>query len=183
MDFISQIIEDVVESVVEERWLPVVGYEGLYEVSDLGRVRSLKSGKIMKPKLEKNGYMRTCLTNNKQEKTISIHRLILQTFQPTEEKLQCDHINHIKTDNRLVNLRWATISQNSRFRKKREGLSSQYMGVAWAKYDKKWKTGCRIDGKTIHLGYFDDEREAGLAYNNFVISKGLQDFVILNEIN
>ena len=170
---------------MEEKWLPIVGYEGKYEVSDLGQVKSFvrcKDGKIMSPSKDKDGYLSIKLSKDKVV-NYRVHRLILQTFQPTEEDLVCDHINHIKNDNRLVNLRWATISQNSRYVKKREGLTSQYRGVSWYKKCNKWYSCCRLNGKRFWIGLFDDEREAGLAYNNFVISKELQDFVILNEIN
>jgi hypothetical protein len=166
---------------MEENWLPVVGYEGLYEVSDLGRVKGLKRGKILKPKLEKNGYARATL-HNKGEKKCSIHRLVLQTFLPIEDEMDCDHINHIKNDNRLANLRWCSRSQNIRYKLKKEGLSSQYKGVCWAKGNNKWHTKCRLNGKIIHIGYFDDEREAAKAYNEFIIKHNLQDFAILNDL-
>jgi len=179
MDFISQIIDEVVESVVEERWLPIVGFEK-YQVSDLGRIKSFmrcKDGKIIKPTIDTN-YCRVTLSDRK---FYLFHRLILQAFQPTEEDLVCDHINHVKTDNRLCNLRWATISQNSRHKLKCKSSSSQYKGVSWAKKDKKWRAVCCVDGKNIHLGLFKTEEEGAKAYNDFVISKGL-DFAILNEI-
>jgi hypothetical protein len=166
---------------IEENWLPIAGYEGLYEVSDLGRVKNIKTGRIMKPKLEKNGYTRATL-HNKGEKKCYIHRLVLQTFLPIEDKMDCDHRNHIKNDNRLVNLRWATNSENARFQKKREGLTSQYIGVSWYKRNNKWQTKCNLNGKTIYIGYFDDEREAAKAYNEFIIKHNLQDFAILNDL-
>ena len=182
MDFISQIIDEVVESVVEERWLPVTDYEGLYEVSDLGRIRGLKSGKILVCENMKNGYVKAHLWN-KTAKNFYIHRLVLQAFQPTEEDLVCDHENHIRNDNRLVNLRWATYSQNLRYRPKREGLTSQYLGVYKPLSRKRWRARCLFNGKTIHIGCFDTEEEGAKAYNDFVIKHNLQDFNILNEIN
>ena len=185
MDFISQIINEVVESVVEERWLPIVGYEGKYEVSDLGRVKSFaryKNGKILKLSSIDNGYLQIQLWSV-LKKFHLVHRLVLQAFLPIDEELDCDHINHITNDNRLVNLRWATNSQNIRYQPKREGCSSRYKGVSWFKRDNNWKTQCKIDGKTIHIGCFDDEDEAGKAYNEFIIKNDLQDFTHLNEIN
>jgi hypothetical protein len=179
MDFISQIIDEVVDSVVEERWLPIVGYEGLYEVSDLGRVKSFaryKDGKILKPTIY-GGYLRVEL----KDKTNKIHRLVLQAFLPIDEFKQVNHMNHIKTDNRLCNLEWCSPSENLRFRKKREGLSSQYIGVCWFKRDKKWRASCCIDSKVIHIGYFDDEHDAGRAYNEFIIKHNLQHFTMLNH--
>jgi hypothetical protein len=182
MDFISQIIGEVIESVVEEEWRPIVGYEGLYEVSNLGRVKGLKRGKILKCEITRDGYVRATLCKKNVENRFSVHRLVLQTFQPTEEELDCDHVNFIKNDNRLVNLRWATSSQNTRFQNKREGCSSQHIGVYKTTRGKPWRAMCRIDGVKVHLGTFDTEEEAGRAYNNFVISKGLQDFVNLNKL-
>lgn len=185
MDFISQIIDEVVESVVEERWLPVTDYEGLYEVSDLGRVKSFakcKDGKILTGEIRKDNYTRVNLYKKNVIKNYAVHRLVLQAFNPTEEKLDCDHINHIRNDNRLVNLRWVTSSQNMRYQPKREGLTSQYLGVCKTPCG-KWQSACRFNGKKIHLGRFDIEEEAGKAYNDFVIKHNLQDFTHLNEIN
>ena len=180
MDFISQLINEVVESVVEERWMPIVGFEK-YQVSDLGRIKN-KSGKILKCE-NKDEYIRVTLYKKSKSVHRFVHRLVLQAFNPMEEDLECDHINHIKSDNRLVNLRWVTKSQNSRFQKKREGCLSQYLGVSWYKRGNKWRAMCRLDGKNLYFGCFETEEEAAKAYNDFVISKGLQDFVILNEIN
>jgi len=171
---------------MEENWLPVAGYEGLYEVSDLGRVKSLakcgKQERILKPKIRKDGYLGITLTHNKKQNVFPIHRLVLQTFQPTKKYLICDHKNHIKNDNRLCNLRWATISENTRFQKKRKGLTSKYIGVSWAKGNNKWRAMCSIENKLQHIGLFDDEREAGKAYNEFIIKHNLQDFVFLNDL-
>jgi len=183
MDFISQIIDEVVESVVEERWLPVTDYEELYEVSDLGRIKGLKRGKILANKNMENGYIQALLYKNGVRNYYKVHRLVLQAFQPTEEDLVCDHENHIRNDNRLVNLRWATSSQNNRYRPKREGCSSQYLGVYKSLSRKPWQAACSIDGKKIHLGCFDTEEEGAKAYNDFVIKHNLQDFTHLNEIN
>ena len=179
MDFIFQIIDEVVESVVEEKWLPIVGYEK-YEVSDLGRIK--RFGKIKTPYIEKTGYVTYCMSKNGKTKTELCHRLVLMTFNPTEKELDCDHINHIKNDNRFVNLRWVTHSQNSRYRQKREGLTSQYLGVSKYPRGKPWRVSCSIDGIKIHIGMFDDEHDAGRAYNEFIIKNNLQDFNDLNVV-
>lgn len=163
----------------EERWLPIVGYEN-YEVSDLGRVRNVKSGKIKISYTEKTGYITFCLSKNGKQKTELCHRLVLKTFFPIDEKLDCDHINHDKSDNRLCNLRWATKSQNSRNVKKRKG-TSQYLGVSWSKTFNKWRVNCRLNLKDKYIGLFDDEHDAGRAYNEFIIKNDLQDFTTLND--
>jgi hypothetical protein len=161
---------------MEEEWRTILGYD--YEVSNLGNVKNVKTGKILKCALVTNGYLQTTLYN-KGQKRFKVHRLVLQTFNPTEEDLECNHKNHIKTDNRLCNLEWVSKSQNMRFRKKWKSLS-KYKGVSFDK--KKWRTQCSLNGKQIHLGYFDTEEEGAKAYNNFVIKNGLQDFNLLNDI-
>ena len=108
-----------------EKWRPVVGYEGLYEVSNLGRVKSLPrvedqfygtrltSERILKQSPDKKGYMMAWLYKNKKRATMKVHRLVAIAFIPNSEcKPQIDHINAIKTDNRLCNLRWCTGKEN-----------------------------------------------------------------------
>jgi hypothetical protein len=163
-----------------ETWLPIVGYEGKYEVSDFGNVRNAKTGKIMKPSTDKNGYCYIGLNNNGL-KLFKVHRLVLLTFLPIEEVKEVNHKNHIISDNRLENLEWCSHSENTRFRKKWKGTSSQYKGVCWHKNHNKWNVYCSINGKQINIGTFDDEHDAGKAYNDFVIKHNLQ-FTILNII-
>ena len=99
------------EAVIET-FKPVRGYDGLYEVSDYGCVRSLRSGKILKIQL-KRGYTYTSLTNQKT-KHFSIHRLVWEAFNCTiPEGMQIDHIDGDKTNNKLSNLRVVTPKENS----------------------------------------------------------------------
>jgi hypothetical protein len=163
-----------------ENWKSIVGFEN-YEVSDLGNVRNVKSGKVLKPQNNK-GYFRVGLYHEGQQYLFSVHRLVLQTFIPNDEKLECDHINHIITDNRLENLRWITSSQQQRHKRKRKNCSSKYIGVCFVYNKNLWKAVCNIDGKNVYIGCFKDENDAGKAYNDFVINHNLQDYVILNDI-
>jgi hypothetical protein len=168
---------------MEEEWRDINGYEGLYQVSNFGNVKSFPrngtKGGNLKPALV-GGYHQVKLY--KDDKRFLVHRLVLQAFLPTEEKMEVDHINHDKTDNRLENLRWLTRSQNNRYQKKRDGKTSQYIGVSKINNKKPWRTHCKINGKVINIGHFATEEEAGRAYNNFIIKHNLQEFVMLNDI-
>ena len=97
---------------IEEVWKPVVGYEGLYEVSNLGKVKSLPKKGFKKEVIRKtgrdirNGYVTVMLRKNNIPYTKRIHSLVVEAFLgiKTTKKLVTNHINGIKTDNRLENL-------------------------------------------------------------------------------
>jgi hypothetical protein len=109
-----------------ETWLPVVGYEGLYEVSNMGRVKSLARivyGKRRKTLYERilapvkfpAGYLGVQLCKNCVPKRHSIHRLVMTAFNPNpDNKEHIDHIDYNKQNNCLSNLRWATNLENQR---------------------------------------------------------------------
>jgi hypothetical protein len=100
----------------EERWLPIPGYEGLYEVSDLGRVRSKKRSsewRLINPKTTSKGYKVIGLYTNGNREVVQIHRLVLSAFVGPRPKgcFGC-HNNGIASDNKLPNLRWDTQAGN-----------------------------------------------------------------------
>ncbi len=94
-----------------ERWLPVVGYEGTYEVSDQGRVRGPKG--LIKPKPTKNGYVRTELWRRSERYRPLLHRLVATHFIANPlGKPVVNHIDCNRTNNAASNLEWATHSEN-----------------------------------------------------------------------
>lgn len=109
-----------------EVWKDAVGYEGLYQVSNLGSVRSLdkwiernkgsyiKKGKLMTPQLEKNGYYVVRLWDkNGKRTTLGIHRLVAMTFiSNPENKPEVNHKDLDKSNNTVNNLEWSTRSEN-----------------------------------------------------------------------
>jgi len=98
-----------------EEFRDIQGYEGLYQISNLGRIKSLKfkKEKILKCIEEKDKYLIINLYNKKQ-KMHKVHRLVLLSFKPEEyfEGAVCNHKNSIRCDNRLDNLEWCTPKEN-----------------------------------------------------------------------
>jgi hypothetical protein len=96
-----------------EVWKDVVWYEWLYMVSNMGRVYSLLSNKIKKVSVGKFWYGHLALNNNRVRKEYLIHRLVAIAFlENKENKPQVNHINGMKSDNRVENLEWVTQSEN-----------------------------------------------------------------------
>lgn len=97
-----------------ESWLPVIGYEGLYEVSDKGNVRSLfRYKKQLKPSKGNNGYLSVELFKGKQGKRVSIHRLVATAFISNPQNLpQVNHKDENKHNNCVENLEWCSAKYN-----------------------------------------------------------------------
>lgn len=125
--------------MILEIWKPICGYETLYEISNLGNVKSLSriyfSGRnnstkkvigsyIMKPRYTKVGYCRVVLTKNGVSKDKYIHRLVAETFLPNSDNLtDVNHINENKHDNRVENLEWGSHVDNCNYGTRNERLS------------------------------------------------------------
>jgi hypothetical protein len=153
----------------KEIWKDVIGYEGLYEVSNLGRVKSLKYNrkKILNPAIDSRGYLHVNISKNNICKTTKVHKLVAICFLnhiPSGMKLVVDHINNNQLDNRVDNLQIITQKENSL--KSHCKYSSKYVGVCWDKREYKWKSQIRINGKLNFLGRFVNEQEASQAYQN-----------------
>jgi hypothetical protein len=163
---------------MEEIWKDIPNYEGLYQVSNFGRVKSLprkvynsKGFYITKERILKAGlsrkYFCVVLSNTINFKTFKVHQLVAISFLnhtiDRKQKLVIDHINNIQTDNRVENLQ--IITQRKNCSKDAKG-SSKYTGVSWCKFKKKWVTRFKINGKYLHLGYFTNELDASNAYQN-----------------
>ncbi len=125
--------------MVEELWKPVSGYEGLYEVSNHGRMRSLArnttSGKILSPVFTWQGYARVHLWKNGKAKYHAVHRIVAEAFIPNPEgKPMVNHIDENKSNNHAGNLEWVTHIENCY-----HGTGIQRMSKALTNHPRKSK--------------------------------------------
>lgn len=109
-----------------EFWLPVRGYENLYEVSNFGNVRSLdrfvsakqngkrlQKGVMLRPGKDSRGYLQVCLNKESRPEMRLVHRLVMKAFMPIDiDRNDVNHIDSNRTNNNLENLEWVTKSEN-----------------------------------------------------------------------
>ena len=152
---------------MREQWKDIKGYEGLYQISDLGNIKNTTTNKPMSTHLNSEGYERVGLSKDGRARNEQVHQLMAITFlnhKPNGVTKVVDHIDNNKSNNRLDNLQ--VINHRLNCSKDRKGYSSKYVGVRWVKKDKKWRAEIQIDGKYNYLGQFDCELRAAKAYND-----------------
>ena len=112
---------------MKEIWKDIEGFEKLYQVSNLGRIRSLFRYKIiLNPEKTRNGYLRVMLCKEGKRKHYLIHRLVAQAFIPNPNNLpEINHKNEIKTDNNLNNLYWCDSNHNCNYGTRNDRISSK----------------------------------------------------------
>lgn len=169
-------------NIQQEIWKDVKDFEGYYQISNLGRVKSLKRivprsdnkirtifERILANSFDKDGYARVCLSKNGKLKHFRINILVGLAFlgiPDFENGYIFDHKNNIKTDNRVFNLQIISTRENTSKDKFRLHTSSKYVGVSLEKSSKKWVANIRINGKATKIGRFANEYDAHLAYQN-----------------
>ena len=152
-----------------EIYKDVIGYEGIYQVSNLGNIKSLKFNKerLLNPCKDLDGYYKINLLINGLSKSRLVHQLVAESFlnhTRCKYKFVVDHINDNPTDNRLENLQVITHRENAY--KTQGKYTSKYKGVHWHKASNKWTSSISINGKVKYLGLFINEEEASEIYQN-----------------
>lgn len=157
----------------KEVWKDIKNFIGVYQVSNLGNVKSLnynRTGKS-KPLVQCTGgkrYLQVCLSKKGKNYNYNVHSLVALMFLNHEakgsQKIVIDHIDNNPLNNRIENLQ--LVSNRVNTSKNRIGGTSKYLGVHWAKTQNKWVSQIHVNGERIRLGCFDCEIEAHKAYQN-----------------
>ena len=157
---------------MSEVWRDIEGYEGYYQVSSEGRVKSLERKvtkrdgertvreRILKPAFNSCGYLIVNLCAGGKRKMLRVHRLVCQAFHENpDNKPQVNHINEIKTDNRASNLEWATARENSNF-----GTRTERMAKTKSKQVGQYTR----DGELVKIwpSIIEVQRQAGFNHGN-----------------
>jgi len=159
---------------MQEAWLPVPGWESLYEISDQGRVRGLRFGRILKPRLDAYGYCIFELHAGRPAKplTVKVHRIVALVFHGAAppDKREVDHINRNRADNRSVNLRWSSVPDNRvpAVCKSQSGL----FGVRFRERKNRWQAYATVERRFKSLGHFATAEEASAARQKFDAERG-----------
>ena len=157
--------------MTKEIFKDIPGYEGMYQVSDLGSVKSLSdrygNERILKARIGTGGYKLVRLTRNNKKTGIRVHQLVAMAFLDhvrCGHKKDVHHIDGVRTNNKLSNLEVLTRQEHIIETWKSIGKTSAYTGVSWHKRSNRWKVQIRINGKQKGLGYFINEIDAHHAY-------------------
>lgn len=140
--------------MIEEIWRPIEGYEGLYEISNTGQVRSLDKydsmnrfyeGRILKLFADRLGYLRAQLYSNNKKKSFLVHRLVAEAFIPNPDNLpQVNHRDENPSNDNVDNLEWCDAKYNSNYGTRIDRIrdirlkNGTYTGLSKEEYDKKY---------------------------------------------
>jgi hypothetical protein len=168
------------DDIQGEIWKDIKGYEGYYQISSFGRIKSLSREiynnrgyfktkiKILKQFVIKD-YCYISISYNQKKYTYTVHRLVAKYFiDNIHNKPQVNHKNSNSSDNRIENLEWVSSRENECHKQsKNKNNTSVYTGVTFNLQTKKWRSSINFNKKFIFLGYFNTQKEAYKARCDF----------------
>jgi len=161
---------------MSEQFIIILEYQN-YAISTCGNVLNITTGRILKPGTDKEGYYHVRLCDNKIIKTKRIHKLVSKAYLENPELKKCvDHIDRNKKNNNILNLRYATHSENNKNKGIKKNNTSKCPGVCFFKPTNKWQVQITINGKLKHIGYYDN-------FNDAVTSRKYQETIHYKEFN
>lgn len=181
-----------------EVWKEIPGFEGRYQVSNLGRVMSIQDNhgkykeQIKATRISNKGYVYVSLFIKDRQHNVSVHHAVASAFIPNpDNKPTVNHIDGSKQNNRVDNLEWATYSENlkhafkigltnaqhvaDRQRGSKIGVTSSFHNVSWDKTRQKWKATLKDKGRMVFQKRFDCEIEAAKYVNTMLDELGYSD--------
>ena len=133
---------------MDEIWRDIEGYEGLYQISNKGRVKSLKWGKerILRPGIDTSGYYFVILYNDNVSKPFNLHRLVALAFIPNlYNKPEVNHKDENKLNNCVENLEWMTAKENSNYGTRNERISRKILQYSKdGEFIKEWQSAVEV---------------------------------------
>lgn len=169
---------------IMEKWVDINGFEGLYRVSNTGKVRSVPrrsknngsysgyvtvKSKELKQTVNRHGYHVITLYKSGVRYFKIVHRLVAESFiyNPNNYK-EVNHIDMNKSNNNVANLEWCDREYNINHMYKNKNTSSKYKGVSFDKNRKLWQSYVDINKKRLSLGRFETEEDANQYRLNFI---------------
>jgi hypothetical protein len=168
-NMLEQLENDLLLAGAAYRLIPLT--RGLFAIVDADDYERLSRYKWHAGGKGDNCYAQRC----ENGKTIKMHNEIIDV----PAGLICDHKNHNRLDNRKCNLRSCTYSQNAQNRRPRADCTSGYKGVCWDRDRRKWQARIQHNGRLIHIGYYEYEQDAAIAYDDMAIEL-FGEFACLN---
>lgn len=153
-----------------EIWVLVADTKEKYSVSSFGNILNNFNNTLIKKHIDKHGYEAVGLLIDGRFKTVKVHSIVAKNFIDAsyrEKGLVVNHIDFNRKNNKLNNIEVVSIRDNSN--KKHLKSTSEYVGVHWDNGTKKWKSTITIGRVKKHLGYYDNEKSAFIAYQDALI--------------